>query len=126
MEQHTRTQAYQLFLNLASDPYKLPFDNRNLLSKPRSFFRTSNLRNLQSWLDRNTLALEIQNNRVQAGVSDIRGWLRSARVPESKMYFPDDDFLHDSDDSRFDIIKFPDEEFPEHWKNNLANSRSLK
>ena len=42
------------------------------------------------------------------------------------MYFPDDDFLYDSDDSRFDIIKFPDEEFPEHWKNNLANSRSLK
>ena len=126
MEQHTRTQAYQLFLNLASDPYKLPFDNRNLLSKPRSFFRTSNLRNLQFWLDRITLALEIQNNRVQAGVSDIRDWLRSARVPESKMYFPDDDFLYDSDDSRFDIIKFPDEEFPEHWKNNLANSRSLK
>ena len=96
------------------------------MSKPRSFFHTSNLPNLQSWLDRITLALEIQNNRVQAGVSDIRDWLRSFRVPESKMYFPDNDFLYDSDDSRFDIIKFPDEEFPEHWQNNLVKSRSLK
>lgn len=95
MEQHTRNQAYQLFLSLLQDPLRLPYEHRNLLNKPFDHFRRTPLRNLQSWLDRVALAIEIQSNRSRVGVSDICDWLATFSKPESKMYFTTYDFLYD-------------------------------
>jgi len=115
MERHTRQQAKQLYLCLLRDPLKLPYDNRNLLNKPISYFSSTPLRNLQSWINRINLALDLQSEKTQVGARDIRDWLSTKKSEESKMYFLNDDFSYDSDDTRNYSMHFPDEEDPTHW-----------
>ena len=116
MEKHTRTQAKRLYYCLLTDPLQLPFENRNLLRKPASFFNTAKLRNIRSWVNRINLALDIQSEKSKVGMSDIRDWLCLAKKPRGRMYFLDDDFEYDSDDSKYFSINFPDEEDPSHWQ----------
>ena len=118
MEQHTRKQAKKLFLCLLRDPFKLPCDNRNLLRKPMIFFRTTKMRNLQWWINRINLALDLQSDKMKVGVSDIRDWLNTAKPEVGKMYFLDDDYEYDSDDTRYHTIHFPDEVDHDQWINN--------
>jgi len=115
MERHTRQQAKQLYLCLLKDPFKLPYENRKLLDKKIGFFNTTTLRNLQSWINRINLALNIQSEKSRVGVSDIRDWLKTAKPEESRMYFLNDDFSYDSDDTRNYGVHFPDEDDPSHW-----------
>ena len=128
MEQHTRIQAKCLFRCLQRDPLQLPYDNRNLLKKSISFFSTANLRSIQLWVNRINLALDIQSTKAKVGMSDIRDWLCFfSKQQRGRMYFLDDDFEYDSDDSRYLSINFPDEEDPSHWQplNNKHNSLRL-
>ena len=115
MEQHTRLQARKLFQCLQRDPFKLPYENRNLLNKNHNFFSTTKIRNIQSWINRINLALDIQSEKARVGVSDIRDWLRTAKKEEGKMYFLDDEYEYDSDNTRYHSLHFPDEVDPTHW-----------
>ena len=115
MEQHTRLQARKLFQCLQRDPFKLPYENRNLLNKNHNFFSTTKIRNIQSWINRINLALDIQSEKTKVGVSDIRDWLRTAKKEEGKMYFLDDEYEYDSDNTRYHSLHFPDEVDPTHW-----------
>ena len=101
-------QAKRLFRCLQRDPLQLPYDNRNLLKKSISFFSTANLRSIQLWVNRINLALDIQSTKAKVGMSDIRDWLSLAKQQRGRMYFLDDDFEYDSDDSRYLSINFPD------------------
>lgn len=79
--------ARKLFQCLQRDPFKLPYENRSLLNKSLNFFSTTKIRNIQSWINRINLALDIQSEKARVGVSDIRDWLRTAKKEEGKMYF---------------------------------------
>ena len=54
-------------------------------------------RNLQSWINRVNLALDLQSEKMKVGVSDIRDWLNTAKPEVGKMYFLDDNYECDSD-----------------------------
>ena len=118
MERHTRTQAKRLFQCLQRNPLQLPYKNPNLLRKPLSFFTTSNLRNIQSWINRINLVLDIQSEKMKVGVSDIRDWLGKTKQESSRTHFLDDDFEYDRDDSRYYLISFPNEADQSHWHRN--------
>lgn len=76
MEKHTRHQARKLLQYLQRDPHnKLPYEKRSLLHKPLSFFSTTTLQNIQSWVYRANLVLDMQSEKMKVGVSDIQDWL---------------------------------------------------
>ena len=79
------------------------------------FFSTATQRNIQSWINRINLALDIQSEKSKVGMSDIRDWLSLAKQQRGSMYFLDDEFEYDSDDSRYFKINFPDEADSNHW-----------
>ena len=63
------------------------------------------------------LALNIQSDKTKVGARDIPDWLRTAIPEEGRMYFLDDEFDYDSDDTRYHGVHFPDEVDPTHWDN---------
>ena len=83
-----------------------------------TFFSITKMRNLQSWINRMNLALDLQSEKMKVGVSDIRDWLNTAKLEVGKMYFLDDDYEYDSDDTRYYTIHFPDEVDHDQWINN--------
>ena len=109
-----REQAVHLLLRLRQGPHQVTFQFRKLLNWTRHYLRTTHARNVISWLNRITLAVEMEANRSKRGVNDIRWWIegRLDEIKENerlwgKMHDLEPDY--DSDDTRYENLRFPDE-----------------
>ena len=116
-----REQAVNLLLEMRKDPYQIPYDFRNLLNRTRHYLRTTHIRNVRSWLTRISQAIELAAGRKKNGVNDIRWWIEGRRSDGTKkkrlwgeIHGLDEDY--DSDDTEYDLLKYPDENLVEmHW-----------
>ena len=116
-----REQAVNLLLEMRKDPYQIPYDFRNLLNRTRHYLRTTHIRNVRSWLTRISQAIELATGRKKNGVNDIRWWIEGRRSDGTKkkrlwgeIHGLDEDY--DSDDTEYDLLKYPDENLVEmHW-----------
>ena len=109
-----REQAVNLLIRLRQDPHQVTFQFRNLLNRTRHYLRTTHARNVRSWLNRITLAVEMEANRRKRGVNDIRWWIegRLSKKKENERLWGkihDLDTDYDSDDTRYENLRFPDE-----------------
>ena len=109
-----REQAVTLLLRLRQDPHQVSFQFRNLLNRTCHYLRTTHARNIRSWLNRITLAVEMGVNRRKRGVNDIQWWMEG-RLSEKKNVerlwgkIHGLDLDYDSDDTKYELLRFPDE-----------------
>ena len=114
----------ELLLDLKRDPYRLPYDWRDLVVRTPAEILESPLAKIRSWITRVHLALEEQSSRVKLGISDIRRWLIAEHEIDDEnspqddiFYMPgNNDESYDSDDTAAYVDKYPDEK-NDTWDN---------
>ena len=127
-----REQAIHLLLNLRKDPYQIPFTFRNLLNRTRQYLRTTHMGNVRSWLNRITYAVELGAGRRTNGVNDIRWWIhgKSGELNDKKRLWGEIHGLdsdYDSDDTEYDILRYPDENPDLHtWIKTTVNGTDIE
>jgi len=112
-----KKKAVELLLDLKRDPYRLPYDWRDLVNRTLAEILDSPLSKIRSWITRVHLALEDQSSRVKLGISDIRRWLIAeheidddSNSQDDSFYMPgDNDKSYDSDNINTYADKSPDE-----------------
>ena len=70
-----RNQAIELLNEYKKTPHKIAFEQREYLNRSATYFKTTHLRNVRSWLNRMNIAIEIEAHRIKNGRTDIRRWV---------------------------------------------------
>ena len=69
-----RNQAIALLNEYKQTPHKIAYEQREYLNRSVTYFKTTHLRNVRSWLNRMSVAIETEANRIKNGRTDIRRW----------------------------------------------------
>jgi len=80
MEMQTRSLAWKLQHMVRNSPWMIRHDDAHLLSRDRNFFQTGSIINVQSWVQRMQISMDIQENHEQATRQDIRKWVEGDNI----------------------------------------------
>jgi len=80
MEHQTREMALKLRNNLIQHPWKLRIADKGLMRRKKSFFEKAHVRNLNGWIERILISINITEQNENALRQDIRKWMI---LPES-------------------------------------------
>jgi len=72
MENQTRELALQLRNNLIQHPWKLRIEDKGLMRRKTSFFKKAHVRNINGWIERILISINIAEQNENAMRQDIR------------------------------------------------------
>jgi len=75
-EQQVRTLALQLRTTLRENPWKVGIEDTHLFKRNGDFFRKANVRNLNGWIERVLVSMNIQARNEDATRQDIKKWIQ--------------------------------------------------
>jgi len=75
-----RNQAIDLLNEYKQTPHKIAYEQREYLNRSVTYFKTTHLRNVRSWLNRMSVAIETEANRIKNGRTDIRRWTVKKKI----------------------------------------------
>ena len=78
------SQAIDLLTTYKTTPRFLLFEQRHLLDRIKNYLRTTHLRNVRSWLNRLTLAIDAEAANMKNGRTDIRRWCNTTPSTTTK------------------------------------------
>jgi len=74
-EQQVRTLALQLRTTLRENPWKIGIEDNHLLKRDGDFFIKANVKNLNGWIERVLVSMNIQARNDDVTRQDIRKWI---------------------------------------------------
>ena len=84
-ENHTRAQAYELYLDLKANTWKLQHKNMHLLSRSRECFMHGTIVNVNEWIQSINEAIARRNRQTLEVASDIRDFFPTTKpIPRPK------------------------------------------
>jgi len=74
-EKQVRALAWKMRTNINENPWKLRMEDKHLMRRKKDFFLKSSIRNLNGWLERVLLSIQLHEDNDLATRQDIRKWI---------------------------------------------------